>query len=85
MASDNPHGAFIGSVQPLPHSSIEPITQRGASIEIGQQLNGYWRGSLTVRIPGLPEQHFEGVLFHDAGEALDWSRQTIQATVLDAR
>lgn len=55
--------------------------QRSATINIEQQANGYWLGTLVVHVPGMPEQEFRNELAHDAGEVLDWARWTLQATV----
>lgn len=58
---------------------VTGTTQRKAAIEVEQLPNGYWRGHVSVRVPGLRSPHEqESDLFHDAGEALDWARQTIE-------
>lgn len=68
---------------PVSGAMIPAMTspERSADLHIEQQPNGYWLAAVVIRIPDLPEQEFRNELAHDAGEALDWARMTIENTV----
>lgn len=58
-------------------------TGRRATIEVEQLINGYWRAAIRVQVPNLPTPFEDsGDAFHNAGDALEWARQTIEGYTL---
>ena len=59
---------------------------RSATIEVEQLGTGYWHATVTIRIPGAPDQSFDSSdLLHTADDALDWARMTIENVVAAVR
>jgi hypothetical protein len=58
------------------------VPQRAATIEIEQAADGYWNATVRITAPTLPRAHVQTAgSFHNAGEALDWARLTIENVV----
>lgn len=55
--------------------------ERGATVKLWQETNGYWSASVDVKIPGQSDWYASATTLHNADDALEWARLQIHMAV----